>query len=77
MVQYNVDRYLELLKLEQKLKKENKLLRNEDPSKYLELLDYSVQMIGYGHWCQRNEYLQLINDFVNFLIISFLYRLFK
>lgn len=68
MVEYNVEKHLELVKLEQKLKKDKKWLNIKDPSKYSKLSHYSTQATGYLDWSQCNEYLELIKDFVNFRI---------
>ena len=36
--------------------------------KYSKLLDYSVIITDHLHWSQKNEYLQLIKNFLNFQI---------
>jgi hypothetical protein len=41
------------------------LLITEDPIKYSKLEEYSVIICDYLHWSQKNEYLQLIKDFLN------------
>jgi hypothetical protein len=48
------------------LRKQNKFLGDENKLKYLKLKKYSLQINKYLHWCQKNEYLQLIEDFLSF-----------
>ena len=42
-MQYNCQKYIELLKYDQSLRKQDKFLEDEDRSKYLELKNYSIQ----------------------------------
>ncbi len=68
MIKYNDEEYIKLLNYQQELKKQKKSLSSQDPIKYTKLLNYSVMISDYLHWSQKNEYLQLINDFLNFKI---------
>ena len=68
MVKYNLKDYLELLKYDKLLKQENKSLQDEDPSKYTELISFSSKVTGFLHWCERDNYFQLLDDFLNFKI---------
>lgn len=67
-MKYNCEEYIELLNYQQALKKQNKSLRTQDPIKYSKLRKYSARISEYFHWSQKNEYLQLIKDFLNFKI---------
>jgi hypothetical protein len=67
-MKYNCEEYIELLNYQQALKKQNKFLRTQDPIKYSKLRKYSARISEYLHWSQKNEYLQLIKDFLNFKI---------
>ncbi len=62
---YNCREYIQLLNYQQELKKQNKSLRTQDPIKYSKLRKYSVRISKDLHWSQKNEYLQLIKDFLN------------
>jgi len=64
-MKYNSEEYIDLLKYQQKLKKENKSFKTQDPVKYLKLKNYSARFTEDLHWFQRNEYLKLIEDFLN------------
>lgn len=63
--EYDVNKYIKLLNYQKTLYKEGKVLMNEDGTKYLELLEYSVRICDHMHWSQKNEYLQLIEKFLN------------
>ena len=65
---YNCDEHIQLLNYQQKLKEQNKSLINENPIKYSKLLNYSARISEYLHWSQKNYYLQIIKDFLNFKI---------
>jgi len=67
-MKYNCEEYIELLNYQQALKQQNKSLRTQDPIKYSKLRKYSARISEYLHWSQKNEYLQLIKDFLNFKI---------
>jgi hypothetical protein len=67
-MEYNSEKYIEFLNYHQELKKQKKSLRIQDPIKYSKLLEYAVQVSDYLHWSQRTEYLQLIENFLNFEI---------
>ena len=63
-MEYNYQEHIEFLNYQQELKKQNKLLRTQDPIKYSRLRMYSARISEYFHWSQKNEYLQLIKDFL-------------
>jgi len=65
-MKYNCEEYIQLLKSQQALKKQNKSLKTEDPIKYSKLRKYSAKISEYLHWSQKNQYLQLIKDFLNY-----------
>jgi len=67
-MQYNYQKYIELLKYDESLRKQNKFLEDENRLKYLELKNYSLQINEHLHWSQKNDYLQLIKDFLSFKI---------
>ena len=67
-MKYNCEEYIQLLKSQQALKKQNKSLKTEDPIKYSKLRKYSAKISEYLHWSQKNQYLQLIKDFLNYKI---------
>ena len=67
-MQYNYQKYVELLKYDDSLRKQNKFLKDENKLKYLELKNYSLQINEHLHWSQKDEYLQLIEDFLSFKI---------
>jgi hypothetical protein len=50
------------------VEKQNKFLKDEDKLKYLELRNYSLQINEHLHWSQRDQYSQLIQDFLSFKI---------
>lgn len=65
---YNYEKYIELLKYNESLRNQNKFLKDENRLKYLELKNYSLQINEHLHWSQKNDYLQLIKDFLSFKI---------
>ena len=65
---YDSKKYVELLKHADSLRKQNKLFQNENELKYLELKNYSLQINEHLHWSQKDEYLQLIENFLSFQI---------
>jgi hypothetical protein len=67
-MQYNYQKYVELLEYDDLLRKQNKFLKDENKLKYLELQNYSLQINEYLHWSEKDEYLQLIEDFLSFKI---------
>ena len=67
-MKYNCGEHIQFLNYQQELKKQNKSLRTQDPIKYLKLRKYSTRISEYLHWSQKNEYLQLIKDFLNYKI---------
>ena len=81
MMDYDsIEEYIQLLKSEQELMKQNKSLITEDKDKYCKLLNYAAKtndhlnlkyvsrIEDHLHWSNRNQYLQLIQDFLNFKI---------
>ena len=48
--------------------KQNKYLENEDKLKYMELINYSLQINEHIHWSQKSQYLELIENFLTFKI---------
>lgn len=67
-MKYNCGEHIQFLKYQQELKKQNKSLRTQDPIKYSKLLKYSARISECLHWSQKNDYLQLIKDFLNYKI---------
>ena len=65
-IKYNLEEHLELLNYQNLLKREKKLLRKADKEKYLKLLKYSGCVEDSIHWKNRNEYLDLVENFINF-----------
>ena len=64
-MKYNCGEHIQFLNYQQELKKQNKSLRTQDPIKYSKLRKYSARISQYLHWSQKNDYLQLIKDFLN------------
>lgn len=64
-MKYDCDEHIQLLNYQKKLKQQKKSLQIEDPTKYSKLINYSARIAEYLHWSQKNEYLQLIKDFLN------------
>lgn len=54
----------QLLKYSEELRKENKFI-NDDGEKYRELLNYTVLIESNLHWKQRDEYIKLMEMFIN------------
>lgn len=67
-MQYNYQKYVELLKYDNLLRKKNKFLKDENKLKYLELKNYSLQINEHLHWSNKEQYLRLIEDFLSFKI---------
>lgn len=67
-IRYNYQKYVELIKYKNSLIKQNKNFQDENYLKYLELLEYSVQISDYLHWSRKDDYFQLIADFLNLKI---------
>jgi hypothetical protein len=65
---YKYQKYVELLKYDDSLRKQNKFLKDENKLKYLELKNYSLQINEHLHWSNKEQYLQLIEDFLSFKI---------
>ena len=68
IMKYNCGEHIQFLNYQQELKKQNKSLRTQDLIKYSTLLKYSARISEYLHWSQKNDYLQLIKDFLNYKI---------
>lgn len=64
-MEYNCGEHIQFLNYQQELEKQNKSLRTQDSEKYSKLLSYSAIISEYIHWSQKNEYLQLIKNFLN------------
>jgi hypothetical protein len=62
---YDKIRYLELLEQEKSLNKNGLSLYTEDRDKYLELLNYQVQLADNRSWKNRKKYFSVMNNFVN------------
>ena len=60
--------YIELLEYDRSLKKDGTSLREQDPEKYLKLLNYSVKLSDYVHWQQKECYLNLMKSFIDLKI---------
>jgi len=67
-MRYNYQEYVKLLKYDDLLRKQNKFLEDENKLKYLEFRKYSLQINEHLHWSQKDQYLQLIEDFLSFKI---------
>lgn len=67
-MQYNYEKHIEVIKYDNALREQDKFLKDENPSKYLELRTYSFQINEHLHWSQKDKYLQLMNDFLSFKI---------
>ncbi len=67
-MQYNYQKYVELLKYDDLLRKQNKFLKDENKLKYLELKKYSLQINEHLHWFNKDPYLELIEEFLSFKI---------
>lgn len=65
---YNFEKHIELLQYSKLLQEEDKYLKNEDKSKYLELSRYSLYINDHWHWLKRSTYLELIKDFLSLRI---------
>lgn len=60
--------YIQLLKYDRSLKKNGTTLREQDREKYLKLLNYSVKLSDHVHWQQKNDYLNIMKNFLNLKI---------
>lgn len=67
-MEYNSQKFIELLKQAKRLREEGKSLQKEDQVQYLNLLNYSVKISDHVHWANKSDYLNLIKDFVNLKI---------
>jgi hypothetical protein len=61
-IQFNKNKYLELLKEEKSLEKEGKFLRDYDKSKNDELLNYLGLLEDQIFWENREEYIQILDQ---------------
>ena len=64
-MKYNSQKYIELLKESNSLKKQGKNLRIQDKTKYSTLLKYGIQLSDFIHWEKKSHYLNLLKLFVN------------
>ena len=64
-MRYNYKEHIQFLKYQQELKKQNKSLKTLAPIQYSKLEKYSYIINEYLHWSQKNEYLELIKNFLN------------
>ena len=60
--------YIQLLKYDRTLKKDGTSLEEQDPEKYLKLLNYSTKLSDHVHWQQKNNYLNIMKSFVDLKI---------
>ena len=76
--EFNIVRYIELLKEDQKLGSQNSSLYKEDKVKDRELLSYGIMVENQIIYNRRNEYIPLIEKYVSKKIdySSFIYQLF-
>ena len=65
---YNSSQFIDLLTCSGSFQESKQFLKLNDRSKFLQLLDYSVQLSDYIHWQKRNEYLLLIYTLSNSII---------
>ena len=65
---YNFEQYIKLLEYQKELSKEKKFLHNENPAKHSELLKQSARISEHLYWLHKQEFKQLINDFLSFKI---------
>jgi hypothetical protein len=64
LLNYNKKRHLELLKYSQDLKQQGKSIHDESRKDYLELLKYSAMLNRHLYWETRDQYLELLNEFM-------------
>ena len=62
---YNFKKYIELLKYQKELAQEKKSLRKENRAKYSELVRQSARILEHLYWLHKQEFRQLINDFLS------------
>ena len=67
-MEYQYREHIQFLQYQEELKKQKKALRTHDPIKYSKLRKYSRIINEYLHWSHKNDYLQLIENFLNFKI---------
>ena len=60
--------YLELLEYEDQLRSDNLSLEKVDKQKYRKRLDCLIKLSDFIHWQQKDKYLKLMENFVNFEI---------
>ena len=61
----NKKKHLDLLKYKQDLETQGKHISHESRKDFLELRKYSIMMTNHLHWKNRNQYLELIEQFLN------------
>jgi hypothetical protein len=64
-MEYDKDRYLELLKQSESLKEKGIRLYEEDREAYLELLKYQVRLSDQKFWENRQNYFSVMTNFIN------------
>ena len=67
-MKYNYREHIQFLKYQEELKKQNRSLETLAPIQYSKLEKYSCIITEYLHWTHKNEYLELIKNFLNFKI---------
>ena len=60
--------YIKLLEYDKFLKKDGTSLKKQDREKYSKLLNYSVKLSDHIHWQQKDDYLNLMKNFVDLKI---------
>lgn len=58
------EKFFELLKISNELKKNKKVLRNENPEAFKLFLKFSIIIEENFHYSERQQYLELANDFL-------------
>ena len=64
-MEYNINQHIKLLKYEQILKNDKKLLKAEDSLKYSELQKLTMIVVDYLHWCKKKKYFSLLINFLD------------
>lgn len=62
---FNKQKFLKLLQESEKLREQNKFLRDSDPARYGELSQYQVFLEDNIFWRSRLEYCQMLDSFAN------------
>ena len=64
-INYNLKRYIELLKQEKKILNEKKSFLDENPKEALELIKYDAKVSHHIVWEDRFEIASVIEDFLS------------